>query len=210
MDEIPPLTEEMLIVAAHHLAEQDADLARILYTLGPPPLWDRTPGFPTLLHIILEQQVSLASAKAAFDKLQEAVSPLTPETFLTLNDDELKTIGYSRQKTRYSRLLAETILAGELDLAALPALDNDTVQAQLTKITGIGPWTAKVYLLMVLCRPDVWPTGDLALAVAVQRLKGLAQRPTYPELDKMALAWQPWRAVAARLLWHYYLSGKEI
>ncbi len=203
-----PMTQEILLRATQELAERDPDLAYIVTAIGPPPMWGRPQGFPTLIHIILEQQVSLASAKAAFDRLQETLDPLTPTSFLTLDDDQLKTIGFSRQKTRYGRLLAEAILAGELDLPALAHLDDDTVLTELTKIKGIGPWTANVYLLMVLRRPDAWATGDLALAVAAQKIKGLEARPTYPELDEMALAWRPWRAVAARLLWHYYLNGQ--
>ena len=201
------LTEERLIEGLNDLSKADPDLAIIFHRLGPPPLWARKPGFPTLIHIILEQQVSLASARAAFDRLLATVSPLTPERFLALDDVTLKTIGFSRQKTAYGRYLAQAIVAGQLDLTTLPAKDDTTVRAELTKIKGIGPWTANIYLLMVLRRPDIWPSGDLALAVAVQRVKGLTARPTPTELDALATAWQPWRAVAARLLWHYYLNG---
>ncbi len=203
---IARLTHESLIEGVTHLCASDPDLTMVRETVGLPPLWPRQPGFPTLVHIILEQQVSLASARAAFDRLQATVNPLTPETFLTLDDDALKVIGFSRQKTRYGRLLAEAILDGTLDLPQLAIVDDETVRSRLTAIKGIGPWTANIYLLMVLRRPDVWPTGDLALAVAAQQVKGLESRPTYPELDQIARQWQPWRAVAARMLWHYYLS----
>lgn len=204
---IVTLTEESLLHAVDELAARDVDLARIVATIGPPPLWAREPGFPTLIHLILEQQVSLASARAAFDRLLTLASPLTPTRFLEFDDEALRGIGFSRQKTRYSRLLAQTLLDGELDLDALHTLPDDEVRSALTRLTGIGPWTADVYLLMVLRRPDVWPIGDRALVVAARRVKKLDQDPTADEMMALGVAWQPWRAVAARLLWHHYLSG---
>ena len=192
--------------ALQELAECDSDLAQIYWTLGAPPMWQREPGFATLIHIILEQQVSLASAKAAFDKLLAITSPLTPEGFLALDDLTLREAGFSRQKMKYGRLLAEAINNGALDLESLEALPDEEVKKRLTNIKGIGPWTADVYLLMVLGRPDRWPVGDLALQVAAQQIKGLATRPKADELERIGEAWRPWRAVAARLLWHFYLS----
>jgi DNA-3-methyladenine glycosylase II len=182
----------------------------VVAAYGPPPLWAREPGFHTLIHIILEQQVSLASAKAAYDRLLVATGRLVPERFLTLRDEELKTIGFSRQKTTYGRALAEAILDGRLDLALIETLDDAEAKTQLTAIKGIGSWTADIYLLMVLRRPDTWPSGDLALAVAVQRVKRLRKRPTPERLQKVGEAWRPWRAVAARILWHYYLSSPRL
>jgi DNA-3-methyladenine glycosylase II len=178
----------------------------VVKRFGAPPLWARESGFSTLLHIILEQQVSLASAKAAHNKLLEIASPLTPRRFLKLDDLTLKAVGFSRQKTSYGRELARSILEGVLDLEALSAMDDATVRSELVKIKGIGRWTADIYLLMVLRRPDIWPVGDLALATAAQRVKGLKARPTADELDEISSPWKPWRAVAARILWHYYLS----
>lgn len=170
-------------------------------------MWQREPGFPTLVYIILEQQVSLASAKAAYEKLKTAASPLTPEKFLTFDDQELKTIGFSRQKTRYCRLLAEAILDGELELEALEDKSDDEVRSVLLELKGIGPWTVDIYLLMALRRQDIWPRGDLALVSAVKRAKRMEKAPTPEEMEALSLPWQPWRAVAARLFWHYYLSG---
>ena len=170
-------------------------------------MWAREEGFHTLIHIILEQQVSLASAKAAYDRLIAAAAPLTPERFMQLNDIELKTIGFSRQKIAYSRNIANSILQGDLDLTALRTMDDGSVRSKLMKIKGIGIWTADIYLLMVLRRPDVWPRGDVALTVAMQRVKGLVNRPGVEEMDSISHNWMPWRAVAARLLWHYYLSN---
>ena len=202
-----PLTAATLSVALAGLTARDPRLARIVADLGPPPLWAREPGFPTLLHIILEQQVSLASAQAAFDRLLAVASPLTPERFLELDDATLKAAGFSRQKTRYGRELARAILSGELDLNALDALDDHAVHTELTKVVGIGRWTADIYLLMALCRPDAWPVGDLALAIAARHALGLAATPSTAELASIGEAWHPWRAVAARILWHFYLSG---
>jgi len=201
------LTEETLTLGLHDLCDRDPDLAEIRTNFGPPPMWVREPGFPTLIHIILEQQVSLASARAAYQRLLAAASPLTPARFLDLDDAALKRIGFSRQKTAYSRELARAVLSGRLDLAELETRDDVTVRSELTQIKGIGPWTADIYLLMALRRPDVWPSGDLALATAAQRVKRLASRPTPDELDALGATWKPWRAVAARLLWHYYLSN---
>jgi len=200
------LTHETFVQGLRFLSDQDPDLATILTRLGPPPMWEREPGFPTLIHIILEQQVSLASAKAAYDRLLETASPLTPTRFLELDDATLKTIGFSRQKTGYGRNLARAISSGRLDLTALATMDDRTVRSELVKIKGIGPWTADIYLLMALRRPDVWPSEDLALAAAAQAVKRLASRPTPDKLDVLGTKWKPWRAVAARILWHYYLS----
>ena len=187
----------------------DPDLVRLVDQLGPPPDWAREPGFPTLIHIILEQQVSLASALAAFQRLSEVAAPLTPASFLALNDETLRQVGFSRQKTRYGRELAQAIKTGTLDLEALSSLDDATVHAQLTQIKGIGSWTANVYLLMVLRRPDVWPVGDLALRVAVGRVKGLANRPTRDEVQAIGEAYRPHRSLATRLFWHHYLSAPK-
>lgn len=200
------LTSAFLISAADILAAQDADLAAVIERFGYPPLWPREPGFPTLLKLILEQQVSLASAQAAYDRLLAVVGELTPESLLALDDETLRGVGFSRQKARYGRLLAEAVQSGSLDMDSLPELDDESVRAELQKITGIGPWTAEVYLLMVLLRPDVWPRGDVALATAAQQVKGLPARPSQSELHDLAEQWRPWRAVAARILWHHYLS----
>jgi DNA-3-methyladenine glycosylase II len=200
------LTEADLPWAVEELAARDPALASIAERFGTPPLWAREPGFPTLVHLILEQQVSLASAKAAFDRLNARTGSLTPETFLVLDDAELLAIGFSRQKARYARALAAALGAGDLDLDSLPDADDDEVDRRLTALPGIGPWTATIYRLMVLCRPDAWPIHDIALAQALAEVRSLPSRPTPDELDAAAEAWRPLRAVAARLLWHHYLS----
>ena len=203
-----PLTRAILSHGLRVLSRRDPALGRVLKEIGPPPMWNRKPGFPTLLHIILEQQVSLASAQAAFDRLSAAAAPLTPERFLQLDDARLKAIGFSRQKTAYGRHLAQSILEGRCNLTALSRIDDESARAELLKLKGIGPWSADIYLLMALRRPDVWPSGDLALASAAQKVKRLRSRPTPDELDALGEAWRPWRAVAARVLWHYYLSER--
>jgi len=202
----PQMTEKDLLSASEILAERDPDLARVIDRIGPPPMWDREPGFPTLVHIILEQQVSLASAKAAFDKLVARIAPLEPASFLKLEDPELKAIGFSGQKGRYCRELAKAVLGDSLDLDGLASLADDQVRAELTKVTGIGRWTADIYLLMALGRSDVWPRGDLALLKAVRDLKGLAEPPTEVEFEALGDPWRPWRSVAARMLWNHYLN----
>lgn len=203
---IVELDEKSLAEDVSALCEIDNDLKEVVARFGAPPMWARTPGFPTLLHIILEQQVSLASAKATFDKLDNAVEELTPQAFLRFNDVELKRFGFSHQKTRYGRILSESVLSGELDLNALNSLDDESVRSELTKITGIGVWTANIYLLMALRRPDIWPSGDLALAKAMQQVKKLPKLPNSEEQLQLAKTWKPWRAVAARILWHHYLN----
>ncbi|MFY9556888.1 MAG: DNA-3-methyladenine glycosylase 2 family protein [Blastocatellia bacterium] len=189
------------------LSRRDPDLGQVVKSFGVPPMWAREAGFSTLLHIILEQQVSLASARAAHNKLLQVASPLTPRRFLRINDSTLKAVGFSRQKAAYGRHLAREIIDGRLDLEALKSKDDATVKSELLKVKGIGHWTADIYLLMVLRRPDIWPTGDLALAVAAQAVKRLSTRPTSRELAEISASWRPWRAVAARILWHYYLSA---
>ena len=200
------LCEDSLSRGTRLLARRDPDLGRVVKKFGAPPMWGREAGFSTLLHIILEQQVSLASARAAHTKLLKVASPLTPKRFLKLDNAALKAVGFSRQKATYGRHLATEIIDGRLDLEALHLMDDAAVKIELLKIKGIGHWTADIYLLMVLRRPDIWPTGDLALAVAAQAVKGLRTRPTSQELAEISESWKPWRAVAARILWHYYLS----
>jgi len=200
------LNENVFAQGVRLLANRDAHLADVVQKYGPPPLWVREPGFPTLVYIILEQQVSLASAKAAFDRLKAAVRPLTPTRFLKLSDSQLLRIGFSRQKTLYTRLLAESLSRRYFDLRDLQDLHDDTARKMLIAFKGIGKWTADIYLLSALRRPDIWPTG--ALATAVQEVKRLRRRPSPERLEKMSAPWRPWRAVAARLFWHHYLSKR--
>ncbi len=199
------VTKVSLKTGLTHLMVTDADLKRIIEENGAPPLWSRQPGFATLVHIILEQQVSLASARAAFEKLTLLSPQLSPGAFLSLRDDELKGVGFSRQKTKYVRNLSEALSIGTLCLERLERLTDQDVMNELMQIKGIGKWTAKIYLLMALRRQDVWPVGDLALIKSVMHVKGMASQPTTDEMESVAESWRPWRSVAARVLWNNYL-----
>jgi DNA-3-methyladenine glycosylase II len=202
------LTEVSLHLALDELCERDADLAGVVARFGPPPLWARAPGFATLIQIVLEQQVSLASARAAYERLVAVIGPPTPDRFLSLDDGALRAVGFSRQKAGYVRLLARALSAGELDLARFDALADADARAGLMSLKGIGAWSADIYLLMALGRADVWPSGDIALAAAAREVKRLGTRPSPEELTQIAERWRPWRAVAARVLWHHYLSTR--
>ena len=203
------LSDLLFVDAVAELAQRDADLAAVVARYGRPSLWVREPGFPSLVYIILEQQVSLASARAAYQRLLTATKQqLTPARFLRFTDEELKAIGFSRQKALYTRLLAEAIDRGHFDLRHLHDLHDDSARKMLIAFKGIGNWTADIYLLSALRRPDVWPVGDLALATAVQEVKRLRLRPSPAKLEKMSAPWRPYRAVAARLFWHAYLCKR--
>lgn len=203
------LTEESLPGCVAALSKVDPDLARVARECGMPQMWEREEGFATLVITILEQQVSLASAAAAFARLLAVASPLTPESFLALDDAQLRGFGFSQQKALYCRLAARAVAEGALDFDALAASDDDTARAALVRLKGVGPWTAEIYLLRALGRPDAWPSGDLALQLAAQEVKRLPARPTPAELDALAEPWRPLRAVAARLLWQHYLETRR-
>ncbi len=189
------------------LVRREPRFAAVVDRYGFPLVWDRPPGFASLLHIMLEQQVSLASARVTFDRLRALTGPLSPASLLRLGDDELRSAGLSRQKARYVRALATALEEGSLVLEALPGLDDERVDAALRTVPGIGPWTAAIYRLSALGRPDAWPAGDLAVAAAIAALWELPALPTAAETITRAEAWRPWRAVAARILWQHYLRG---
>lgn len=199
------LTERSLLRAVRSLAAAEPAFAGSVARFGPPPLWAREPSFATLVHLILEQQVSLASALAAFERLRIATGDVTPAAFLALDDVTVREIGFSRQKASYARDLAIALDDG-FDLAALERMTDDEVRRALIGLRGIGRWTADVYLTMCLLRPDVWPHGDQALATGAVELLGLPERPTFDELEAVAERWHPYRAVAARIVWHHYLG----
>ncbi|MCH8188623.1 MAG: DNA-3-methyladenine glycosylase 2 family protein [Proteobacteria bacterium] len=186
------------------LAETDADIARAYEQVGLPPKRSHDPSFAGLLRILVAQQISVAAARNITARLEAAASPLTPETFLALGDADVRAIGLSGQKVRYGRALANAIADGALDLAGLEGTDDESAISALVAITGIGRWTAEIYLLFALRRPDVWPAGDLAIRGALQRLRGHAARPSITEARDDAESWRPHRSAAARFLWHYY------
>ena len=211
---MPALDDAALLLAVDALSATDPDLAAIVARHGAPPLWGREPGFETLVQIILEQQVSLGSAVAAVGRLRSALgidasAPLTPQAVLELGEEAMRGAGLTRQKAGYLVGLASDLTTGRLDLVAVAAESDEDARTALMSVAGIGRWTADIYLLMALGRPDIWPDGDLALAAATRRAKGLAALPTRHEQRAIAAAWQPWRAVAARILWHAYLAGER-
>jgi DNA-3-methyladenine glycosylase II len=201
------LTTESLAAAAELLAARDRGLASIYERYGPPPMWGRQPGFPTLLRIILEQQVSLISARAMFERLKTHIQPFNPEGFIQAGESSLRELGVTRQKAHYSVQIAEAFRDGTLD--RLRRLNDEEAHATLLRIKGVGPWTANIYLLMALRRPDIWPDGDVALATAAGKIRKLKLRPDFRRLAKMAEAWRPYRSVAARMLWQYYLAERN-
>ena len=201
------LTKKRLAEGVEFLCSKDAHLNSIVERLGAPPQWYRKPGFRTLLYLILEQQVSLASARAIWNKLIAfQQSEPNPVRFLKLTDEELRSIGFSRQKIRYGRLLSETIISGKIKLDQLQRLDDADVHAKLTSITGIGRWTADVYMMEAMRRADIWPVGDLALVASVTEVLGLQVRPNEAALEIIGAKFKPWRSVAARIFWNHYLS----
>ncbi len=194
---------------AEALAEADPRLGRLLEVNGVPPLWSRPGGFATLVKIVLEQQVSLDSAAAAYANLSAALGEVSPAAFLNLDDAELRRIGFSRQKAGYCRGLAAGVVDGSIDLSRTAAMEDDAARTYLTNIRGVGPWTADVYLLFALRRPDVWPMGDRALVVSMAENLPLPGVPGYAEAAAIATAWLPWRSVAARMLWLAYLTSRR-
>lgn len=203
---IVKLDEINLREAASWLADRDEALAHVLQQYGPPPLWARTPGFSTLVHIILEQQVSLASANAAFQKLKSIIDPVQPDAFLSLSDETLRNIGFSRQKTLYCRNLALALNSGDFNLEQLDQLSDEAVSQEMKRLKGIGDWTADIYLSECLMRPDILPKGDIAMQEAFRVLNDLPKRPVHEDFVQATTHWRPWRSVGARMLWHYYLE----
>ena len=182
--------------------------ADILERAGPPRFRRRRNGFGTLLHIILEQQVSIDAAAAMHHRLVGLCRPLAPETFLALDDATLRSCGFSRQKMGYARDLAAAVESGEFDFTRLAASDDETALAELLALRGIGRWSAEIYLLFALGRPDIWPAADLGLQVAIGERLSLGSRPSELELRRRGEAWRPWRSVAACLFWQSYLYAR--
>jgi DNA-3-methyladenine glycosylase II len=191
------------------LASIDPDLATIITKHGYPPLWSRPNTFETLVHIILEQQVSLSSALSALNKLREHVQELTPAKAWLLTDEEFRACYCSRQKTAYIKYLAEALLTGRIKLEAFGQMPDDDIRAEMIKLKGIGNWTVDVYLMFVLQRADIFPIGDLAAVNALKRIKNLPAALNREEVIAVAGEWQPYRTIATMMLWHYYLSVRK-
>jgi DNA-3-methyladenine glycosylase II len=201
------LTSESLAAAANALATRDRHLASIYKVHGVPPMWGRQPGFVTLLRIVLEQQVSLVSARSMFERLKSNIEPFTPERFIESGEAFLRSLGVTRQKALYCVQVAQAFVDGRLN--GIGRMNDENAHAALLRIKGVGPWTANIYLLMALRRPDIWPDGDVALATAVSRLRKMNTRPSFIEIAQIAEAWRPYRSVAARMLWQYYLAERS-
>jgi DNA-3-methyladenine glycosylase II len=191
------------------LSSKDRELKFIIKSFGYPPMWTRPNTFETLVHIILEQQVSLASALAALNKLREKLTKITPEGLLALTDEELKACYFSRQKTIYARSLAAAIQSKQLNLKSLEKLPDEDVRARLVALKGIGNWTVDVYLMFVLRRADIFPIGDLAAVNALKQVKKLSKDTAKEGLLDITGEWQPYRTVATMILWHHYLSIRK-
>lgn len=197
----------VLAFACGCLAEADADLARILARLGPPPLWSRPSGFATLFKIILEQQVALASAKTLYARVERAMGEVSVERVLARGEAGLRNLGLTRQKASYCVALAKASDSGAIDLRRIARLNDEGAREALIKLRGIGVWSAEVYLLMALRRPDIWPRGDLALRKQLTRIKARGRGVVDETRElRIAEAWRPWRSVAARIVWNDYLN----
>ena len=192
------------------LSKRDQHLKIIIEQYGYPPLWTRPATFPTLIHIILEQQVSLASAKAAFVKLKEKLVTITPKKLLLLTDEEMKTCYFSRQKMVYARHLAEAIITKQLNLEKLSLMPDEKLREELKRIKGIGDWTVDIYLLFALQRTDIFPTGDLAMINAFKEIKQMKKQVTKEEIIALSESWKPHRSIATMLLWHYYIQKRGL
>lgn len=202
------LDEESFLTAVARLAGSDPHVHAALEVHGLPGFWHRPPGFATLALFIIEQQVSLASARAVFERLVAITGGVNAAALLATPPDRLQSAGLTRQKLRYLLLLAEEVASGTLDLDRLAVLSDAEVRRRLIALTGIGPWTADVYLLSALRRPDVWPIGDRALAVGTAELLDLDEVPTADTLDLIGDRWRPHRSTAARIAWHVYLTRR--
>jgi DNA-3-methyladenine glycosylase II len=203
-------TTENFHSLCNKLAKKDKQLRSVVQQYGYPPMWTRSQNFQTLIHIILEQQVSLASARAALNKLRERIGTITPRKVLTLSDEELRACYFSRQKTVYARCLANAIVSREVNLKRLSSREDAEIRQQLKTIKGIGDWTVDVYLIFALQRTDVFPLGDLAMVTAFKELKQLPKQVSHDRLLRLADEWRPYRSVATILLWHYYIQKKGI
>lgn len=195
--------------ALAELRNQHSLFDQLYLEYGAPPLWQRAQSFATLVHIILEQKVSLASAGAVMKRVRQLCPGMRVQEFLQIPERDLLAAGMSRSKQGYCRSVAQYLIDGRLDLSALRRYSDQAVLDRLATVKGIGPWTAGVYLMMALRRPDAWASGDRALVLSYQHSKQLKQTPTYAQLDAIAMNWAPYRGTAARLLWHAYLERRH-
>jgi DNA-3-methyladenine glycosylase II len=196
-------------IICNRLAEKDRDLAAVIAQFGYPPMWTRPNTFETLVHFILEQQVSLASALAALEMLRERITHIIPERVLQLSDEELRACYFSRQKIIYVKSLAKAIVEKQVDLTELATMSDTLVREKLITLKGIGNWTIDVYLMFVLHHTDIFPIGDLAVRNAFIGLKGLTMNISKEHILGLVNIWKPYRTIAAMILWHYYLKTRS-
>lgn len=192
------------------LGKKDNDLRKIIKQHGYPPMWTRPATFQTLILTILEQQVSLASAYAAFKKLKERIGYVTPSKILSLSDAELRACYFSRQKIVYASELANAIQSKQLVLKKLTDKHEDEIRYELKRIKGIGDWTVDVYLMHSLQRTDLFPLGDIALVNSLKETKQLHPHISREEMLQIAEPWRPYRTIAAMILWHAYIKKRNI
>lgn len=192
------------------LTSKNKRLAKIVELYGAPPDWKRKEGFETLINIINEQMLSLKAAAAIFDRVKDLVVEFTPENFLAVPDEKLRTAGMSGRKILYCKIISDAVISGELDLVGLRKMDNDEAKEHLVNIKGIGEWTANIYLLMALKRADIWPVGDHALHLAVQEVNKLKDYPDKKSMNIIAEKYKPYRTIAARLYWNYYRFSRDM
>lgn len=194
--------------AAVGFLREDPDLAKAIDRWGFPEFWTRPPGFDALVWFVAEQQVSLASGRAVVERLRHRIEEITPDSVLACGPDQLRACGFTRQKSGYVRALAERIDSGAFDLDGLAKLDDRTAYAILIAQPGVGPWTAGVYLIACLLRPDEWPSHDRALQVGAAEILRLTTPPTARQLEEIGDRWRPHRSTAARIIWHSYLASR--
>ncbi len=209
MNKLYRFDESSFTAICDHLAKMDSDLGAILENHGYPPFWKRSPSFETLVHIILEQQVSLASALSAMNKLKEKTGEVTPRNLQAMTDAGLRSCFFSRQKIDYTRQLTSAVISGKLDIGELENMDNDAVRARLTAIKGIGNWSADVFLMMALHRSDIFPSGDLALLTSIRETRRLPPNTPASAMAQLADEWKPFRTIAAFILWNAYLCRRN-
>jgi len=202
--------EDNFISLCDKLARKDKDLKAVIKQHGYPPLWGRVPSFATLIHIILEQQVSLASAKAAFLKLEAKIGHITPEKVLVLTDEEMKACYFSRQKIIYARHLANALITDKFSINKIVSLNDEALRNEMKKLKGIGDWTIDVFMMMALHRCDCFPTGDIALMKSIKEVKRLDNNTSKEEVLVIANKWKPYRTIAAFIFWHAYIKKRNI
>jgi len=202
------LDHAMLRAGVAELCARDSALAAVVERLGAPPLWARRPGFATLVHVILEQQISIAAARTMFRRLGAQLGGVSAASIDACGEAGLRELGLTRQKARYCHGLAARVLDGRLDLATVARAGDPEGRRALLEVPGLGPWSVDIYYLMALRRPDVWPQGDLALAVALRELKRLRKPPSRERQSAIAARWAPWRSIGARILWSHYLAAR--